>query len=51
LVFDGQRSEIPRYRETIAWLQRVFDPRKNPWFREEFIAPREFAHELAFGTS
>jgi DNA-binding transcriptional LysR family regulator len=43
LVFNGARGEIPRVRETISWLRGVFDKRDNPWFREEFIHPREFA--------
>lgn len=47
LVFDQQRGELPRMRETIKWLTSVFHPRSNPWFREEFIPPSEFAAELA----
>lgn len=43
LVHDQKRGELPRYRETIAWLRSVFDPRTNPWFREEFINPSEFS--------
>ena len=27
----------------IDWLKRVFDARANPWYREEYIAPADFA--------
>jgi hypothetical protein len=30
----------------IDWLKDVFDPRAKPWYREEFIHPREFAAYL-----
>jgi DNA-binding transcriptional LysR family regulator len=42
LTFNHERAEISRVRETINWVKRVFDPRKNPWFKEEFIHPSEF---------
>lgn len=41
-VFDRERGELPRVRETLNWLKSVFDARANPWFREEFIPPSEF---------
>jgi DNA-binding transcriptional LysR family regulator len=31
-----------RIRAVIAWLREVFDARAQPWFRAEFIHPREF---------
>lgn len=46
LVFDRERGQLPRVRETIEWLRRVFDPAVNPWFREEFIAPSEFENAM-----
>lgn len=42
LVYDQKRGDLPRCAETITWLRAVFDPKKNPWFREEFIPPTEF---------
>lgn len=42
LVFDRERGELPRNREVIRWLQTVFDPHRNPWFREDFIRPDDF---------
>ena len=32
-----------RVRRVKEWLQRVFDAGERPWFREEFIHPREFS--------
>lgn len=49
LVFDQQRGELPRMRETIKWLTSIFDARQNPWFREEFIHPSEYPDELQRG--
>lgn len=47
LVYDRVRGELPRVRETIHWLKRIFEPRANPWFREEFIPPSEFQKQNA----
>jgi DNA-binding transcriptional LysR family regulator len=49
-VFDRERGELPRVRETINWLKSVFDMRTNPWFREEFIPPEEFQERLVSAT-
>jgi DNA-binding transcriptional LysR family regulator len=45
-----QRQEIvksARVRQVVAWLEEVFDQRTQPWYREEYISPTEFAPELA----
>lgn len=47
LVHDQQRGQLPRVRAAITWLCGLFDARSNPWFREEFIEPREFAKLVA----
>jgi DNA-binding transcriptional LysR family regulator len=47
LVFDRERGQLPRIRETIEWLRRVFDPAINPWFREELIHPNEFDEAIS----
>jgi len=31
-----------RIRSVISWLREVFDARNQPWFRAEFVHPREF---------
>jgi DNA-binding transcriptional LysR family regulator len=42
LVVNVDRREIRRISEAIKWIKSVFDPRKNPWFLEEFVHPRDF---------
>ena len=37
---DGARPA--RVRAVKDWLKTVFDPRTQPWFREEFVHPRDF---------
>lgn len=34
-----RQSRVQRVKE---WLQQTFDPTNQPWYREEFIHPREF---------
>jgi len=34
-----RQSRVQRVKE---WLQQVFDPTNQPWYRDEFIHPREF---------
>jgi DNA-binding transcriptional LysR family regulator len=47
LVFDRERGELARYKQAIKWLRSVFDPRANPWFRGEFIDPKDFASMIS----
>jgi len=35
-----------RIRCVVDWLKDVFDPRTKPWYRAEFVHPREFAAYL-----
>jgi DNA-binding transcriptional LysR family regulator len=41
---DAARSA--RVGRVIEWLQELFDPRTKPWYREEFIHPKDFAAAL-----
>lgn len=43
MIFDKDRGDIVRCRRVIDWIKSVFDHRTNPWFREEFISPQDFA--------
>jgi LysR substrate binding domain-containing protein len=43
LTYHADAGRIPRVRHLIDWLVDCFDPKKFPWFRDEFIHPREFA--------
>jgi hypothetical protein len=43
LVYYKGGARSARIRCVIDWLQELFDPRVKPWYREEFVHPREFA--------
>jgi DNA-binding transcriptional LysR family regulator len=42
LVCHRDIGRSARIRCVADWLKEVFDPRTKPWFRSEFIHPREF---------
>jgi DNA-binding transcriptional LysR family regulator len=42
LCFHEASRGIPRVAAVIDWLSGIFDPRMFPWFRREFVAPRDF---------
>lgn len=41
LTFHPEVGEIPRVRRLISFLVEAFDPKHNPWFRDDFIHPRD----------
>src|SRR6516165_1926343 len=41
LSYHPTSGRIPRVRRMIDWLIEAFNPAKYPWFRDEFIHPRE----------
>lgn len=41
LTFHPDVERIDRVRRTIDWLRAAFDGRRFPWFRDEFIHPRD----------
>ena len=43
LTYHPDLARIPRVRHVIDWVVDSFDPRRFPWFRDEFVHPREFA--------
>ena len=43
LTYDPEVERIPRVRHVIDWVVDCFDPRRFPWFRDEFVHPNEFA--------
>jgi DNA-binding transcriptional LysR family regulator len=43
LTYRADAKRIPRIARTIEWIQQAFDPRRFPWFRDEFIHPDRFA--------
>ena len=42
LSYHPGSGRIPRVRNMIDWLVDAFDPARFPWFRDEFVHPREF---------
>jgi len=40
-TYHPDARRIARVRATIDWVVQSFDPRKFPWFRDEFIHPDE----------
>jgi DNA-binding transcriptional LysR family regulator len=42
LVYRADAKRIERIRRTIDWIAQVYDPRRFPWFRDEFIHPERF---------
>lgn len=49
LAFRADAKKIARIRKTIEWITECYDPRRFPWFRDEFIHPDRF-RELHKGT-
>jgi len=43
LTYHPDVAEIPRVRRVLDWVIDAFDPRRFPWFRDEFVHPKEFA--------
>ena len=41
MTYHESASRIPRVRALADWLVETFSPKLYPWFRDEFIAPRE----------
>lgn len=44
-----QRREMmrsARVKKVVAWLEDVFDPATQPWYREEYVPPADFQPEL-----
>jgi DNA-binding transcriptional LysR family regulator len=42
LCFHEDGRSTPRIAKVIDWLHSIFDPRLFPWFRREFVPPRDF---------
>jgi DNA-binding transcriptional LysR family regulator len=45
LAYHADAAQIPRVRRLLDWVKDSFDPRKYPWFRDEFIHPRDLPKE------
>lgn len=49
LSFHESARRVPRIRTVVTWMREIFDRRRNPWFREEFIPPSLFDAPPASG--
>ncbi len=45
LTYHPDAIRIPRVRRMVDWLIDAFDPKRFPWFRDEFIHPNDFPKE------
>jgi DNA-binding transcriptional LysR family regulator len=41
LTYHPDAARVPRVRRMIDWIIENFDPKVFPWFRDEFIHPRD----------
>jgi DNA-binding transcriptional LysR family regulator len=41
LTYHPDAARVPRVRRLIDWIIENFDPKVFPWFRDEFIHPRD----------
>jgi DNA-binding transcriptional LysR family regulator len=41
LTYHPDAARVPRVRRLIDWIVENFDPKVFPWFRDEFIHPRD----------
>jgi DNA-binding transcriptional LysR family regulator len=46
LTYHPDAVRIPRVRHMVDWLIDAFDPKRFPWFRDEFIHPNDLPREL-----
>ena len=47
MTYHPDARSIRRVALFIDWLRTVFDPRRFPWFGDEFIHPRDIARGQA----
>jgi hypothetical protein len=43
LTYLPNAKRVARIQAAIAWVTRCFDPRRYPWFRDEFIEPNRLS--------
>ena len=46
MAYHPDAKKLKRVAATIDWLKQAFNPRRYPWFRDEFIHPREFSETI-----
>ncbi|MCZ7661226.1 MAG: LysR family transcriptional regulator [Xanthobacteraceae bacterium] len=45
LTYHADGGRIPRVRKMIDWLIEAFDPKRYPWFRDDFLHPKDLPKE------
>jgi DNA-binding transcriptional LysR family regulator len=43
LTYRPEAKKIARIRKTIDWIIQAYNPRRYPWFRDDFLHPNRFA--------
>jgi hypothetical protein len=43
LSFHESARRAPRVRTVVTWMRLIFDRRKSPWFRDEYVPPSLFS--------
>ena len=51
LVYHRDVGQIARARRLIDWIKEIYDPKVNPWFRDEYISPPELRSLVATGVA
>jgi DNA-binding transcriptional LysR family regulator len=46
LAYHPDAGRIPRVRRMLDWIIDSFDPKKFPWFRDEFIHPKDMPDRI-----
>ena len=46
LAYHPDARRIPRVRRLLDWVIDSFDPKKFPWFRDEFIHPKDLPQNI-----
>jgi DNA-binding transcriptional LysR family regulator len=41
LTYHPSLKDVTRVATVVSWLKGIFSPKRYPWFRDEFIHPRE----------
>ena len=48
MAYHPDVRSVARVATFIDWLRTLFDPKRYPWFGDQFIHPREFATAISF---
>jgi DNA-binding transcriptional LysR family regulator len=46
IAYHPDAARIPRVRRLLDWVIESFDPQKFPWFRDEYIPPKDLPESV-----